>query len=301
MNPPPTSPAAVFLAFIAALSASLLFAAVASPWVRDALAPVAMVPMHRVFSRLTMLGVLVLTIWLMLRHRVADRGVLGFNGPAPAFFARAGIALIVGIAMMAIAFLPLFLLGVLEWNASRPVAWTGWLVLAGKGLASGIAVALIEETFFRGAMQGTLQRMGAIRAALLGVPLLYAAVHFLGRPSGVGAPEVENGFAALGQFFTRLVQPLQIADAFIALWFVGLLLALVRRRFGDIAACMGLHAGFVTTIAVFRRTSEPASANDWSFLVGGFDGLLGWWIALLAALACIAFWMITARHGAQRG
>jgi membrane protease YdiL (CAAX protease family) len=288
MKPLPTSPAAVFLAFIAALFAALLFAAVASPWVQAALSPVAQVPLHRVFSRLTMVGVLALTIWLMVRHRLADRGVLGFKGPASAFLARAGIALVIGIAMMTAAFVPLFQLRVLEWNASRPDAWSGWLVLAGKGLASGVAVALIEETFFRGAMQGALQRMGARRAALFGVPLLYAAVHFLGRPSGVGAPEVENGFAALAQFFTRLAHPLQIADAFVALWFVGLLLALVRRRFGDIAGCMGLHAGFVTTIAVFRRTSSPVGAGDWSFLVGPFDGLLGWWIALLAGAACLA-------------
>jgi hypothetical protein len=255
--------------------------------------------MHRVFSRLTMVGVLALTLWLMVRHRIADREVLGFTGPASAFLARAGIALIVGIAMMAIAFMPLFLLDVLEWDAT-PDAGTGWLVLAGKGLASGIAVSLIEETFFRGAMQGTLQRMGAMRAALFGVPLLYAVVHFLGRPSGMAAPEVESGFAALGQFFTRFEHPLEIVDAFIALWFVGLLLALARRRFGDIAVCMGLHAGFVTTIAVFRRTSSPASAGSWSFLVGGFDGLLGWWIALLACLACAAFWGITARHRLRR-
>ncbi len=85
-------------------------------------------------------------------------------------------------------------------------------------------------------------------------------------------------------------QPLSIVDAFIALWCVGLLLALVRRRWGDIAGCIGLHAGFVAAIAVFRKVSSPVPAGEWSFLVGSFDGLLGIWIAVLTALCCLALW-----------
>jgi len=45
----------------------------------------------------------------------------------------------------------------------------------------------------------------------------------------------------------------------------------------------------VAMIAVFRKLSLPG-ASDWSFLVGRFDGLLGTWIALLAALLCVALW-----------
>jgi hypothetical protein len=75
---------------------------------------------------------------------------------------------------------------------------------------------------------------------------------------------------------------------------VGLLLALVRRRWGDIAGCIGLHAGFVTAIAMFRKVSMPAAPNEWSFLVGSFDGLLGLWIALLTALCCLALWRLRA-------
>jgi len=288
---PPASAAAVFLAFVAALLGAMLFAAVASPWMQAALAPFAAVPLHRVFSRLTMLGVLAITAWLLIRYELASRALLGFIGPWPGFMRRALAGLAAGIAMMAVALLPLFALHVLAWNAIAPHGWSGWLALAGKGLAAGIAVALIEETFFRGAMQGALQRMGATRWALFGVPLLYAGVHFLGRPAGVPViVEPGSGFAALGEFFTRLAQPLAILDAFVALWCVGVLLALVRRRWGDLAGCIGLHTGFVATIAVFRKVSSPAPHGDWSFLVGSFDGLLGWWIAALAGLMCWLLW-----------
>jgi membrane protease YdiL (CAAX protease family) len=184
-----------------------------------------------------------------------------------------------------------------EWSERAPDALPGWLLLALKGLGSGLAVALIEETFFRGAMQGALQRLGAMRTALFAVPVFYSAVHFLGRAGRVPYEEVNaaSGFVALQGFFAGYAAPLAIVEAFVALWFVGLLLALVRLRWGDLAGCIGLHAGFVAVIAVCRRASAPAPESQWSFMVGSFDGLLGVWIALLTALCCIAVWRLPRR------
>src|SRR5690606_26059498 len=120
---------------------------------------------------------------------------------------------------------------------------------------TGLAVALIEETLFRGAMHGALQRIGATRWAVFAVPLLYSAVHFLGKAATVPWEQVQpwSGFVVLHGLFDAFAQPLRIVDAFVALYFVGLLLAMVRQRWGDIAGCIGLHAGFVAVITVFRR------------------------------------------------
>ncbi len=297
MKPLPQSPAAIFFAFVAALLAAMLVAALVSPWVQALLASLQVFPLHRVFSRLTMLGVVAITLWLLLRYGLANRAVLGFAASWPRFLRRVLLGLLLGAGLMKLALLPLFLLQVRAWNGSAPAEWTGWLPLAANGIGTGLAVALIEETFFRGALQGALQRIGATRWALFAVPVLYAAVHFLGRAASVPADQVNawSGFVALGGFFSGYAQPLAILDAFAALWCVGLLLALVRQRWGDIAGCIGLHAGFVATIAVFRKVSSPAPVNEWSFLVGHFDGLLGWWIALTAGLACIAVWRMNAK------
>lgn len=288
MKPRSASPALVLLAFVLALLAAMLFAAVASPWVQAALAPLQVFPLHRVFSRLTMLGVIVITIWLLRRYQLLDRALLGFATPRAQFLRRVAIGLAAGLALMAVALWGLFLLDVRVWNARAPADAGAWLALLAKGLGTGLAVALLEETFFRGALQGALQRIGAMRWALFAVPVLYAAGHFLGRAAAVPYDEVDfrSGFIALGGFFAGYAQPLAILDAALALWCVGLLLALVRRRWGDIAGCIGLHAGFVAAITVFRKVSSPGAPNHW--LVGGFDGLLGLWIALLAGLACLA-------------
>ncbi len=292
----------IFFAFVMALVVAMLAAAILSPWVQAALAPLAIFPLHRVFSRLTMLGVIVITAWLMLRHGLARREVLGYQRTLPAFLRHALVGLAAGIALMMVALTPLFLLDLRELNGRAPAALQGWALLALKGLGSGIAVALIEETFFRGALQGALQRLGAMRWALFAVPVLYSAVHFLGRATSVPYEAVNglSGFVAWSGFFASYARPVSILDAFVALWCVGLLLAMVRRRYGDIAGCIGLHAGFVAAISLFRKVSSPAPAGEWSFLVGSFDGLLGIWIAAVTGLCCLLLWWRAPSRNATR-
>lgn len=292
MKPRTATPAGVFIAFLLALPAAMLFAAAAAPWVQAALSPMAIFPLHRVFSRLTMLGVLLITAWLLVRYRLTGANVLGFIGPWPRFLRRALMGLAFGVVLMIVALVPLFLADVREWGPRAPSDVAGWTTLALKGLGSGLVVALIEETFFRGAMQGALQRLGAMHLALFAVPIVYSAVHFLGRATSVPYDVVNafSGFVALQGFFSDLARPLRILDAFIALWCVGLLLAIVRRRWGDLAGCIGLHAGFVAAITVFRKVSVPVPDSALSILVSRFDGLVGIWIAVLTALCCLAAW-----------
>lgn len=285
-------PVATFLAFLFALLGAMLVAAVLSPWVQSLLAPLQVFPLHRIFSRLTMLGVIGFTAWLMIRQGLAKRELLGYQQPLPAFLSRAGVGLVCGLLLMSVALAPLFVLGVREWNAARLPTSGALLALALKGLGSGVLVALIEETFFRGAMQGALMRQRARGFALFAVPAFYAAVHFLGRAESVPYQQVNalSGFTALRGFFSGFAEPMRIVDAFAALYAVGLLLALVRQRWGDISGCIGLHAGFVAVIAVFRKISIPGPTGEWSFLVGSFDGLLGIWLAVLTLVICVFLW-----------
>ncbi|HEX7417858.1 MAG TPA: CPBP family glutamic-type intramembrane protease, partial [Steroidobacteraceae bacterium] len=70
--------------------------------------------------------------------------------------------------------------------------------------------------------------------------------------------------------------PLSIGDAFLALFAVGVLLAAIRAATGNIAACIGLHAGWVWVMLLVRATSLPDTARRMSFLLSGFDGFVGW-------------------------
>jgi hypothetical protein len=78
--------------------------------------------------------------------------------------------------------------------------------------------------------------------------------------------------------------PLIIVDAFLALMAVGILLGAVRVATGNIAACIGLHAGWVWIMLIAHELSAPRRDAPLAFLLSRFDGFVGW-LVLAAALA----------------
>ncbi len=209
------------------------------------------------------------------------------------FLRRAGLGLVAGAGLMKLALLPLFLLQVRVWNEQAPGDWMGWITPVLGGLGQRCRGGIDRGDLLRGAMQGALQRIGATRWALFAVPVLYAAVHFLGRAASVPDEGVDawSGFVALGGFFTSYRAAAGHPRC--------LRRAVVRgAAAGAGAKTLGRHRGLHRTCTraslpssrCSARFLRPRRVNDWSFLVGSFDGLLGWWIALLTALACIAVW-----------
>ena len=90
--------------------------------------------------------------------------------------------------------------------------------------------------------------------------------------------------------------PLGIVDAFLCLFGVGVLLAAVRATTGNIAACMGLHAGWVWVITFVRVTSEPNDAHPLRFLLSEFDGLVGWLVLAWTVVIGFVLYRVYARR-----
>jgi hypothetical protein len=195
---------------------------------------------------------------------------------------------------MLLILIPLFALDVRVWNHRLPGDYAGMLLMVVKALFTGCAVALVEETYFRGVMQGSIARTGSVRITLFGIPLLYAAIHFFGEAVRIPFDQVTatSGFTILSGFLRKFAYPKQIADAFVALYFVGVLLAMIRHYSGSIAACMGLHAGIVTVIMVIRKVSSPGPDSPWMIAVSRFDHLLGIWVAIVTAIVCWGYWCV---------
>ena len=83
----------------------------------------------------------------------------------------------------------------------------------------------------------------------------------------------------------NFAEPLGILDAFLCLTGVGILLGMVRERTGNIAACIGLHAGWVAVIFMVRETSMRNPSGPATWLLSDYDGFIGWmvlaWIVVL--------------------
>jgi uncharacterized protein len=286
------------VAFGLALGLSLLAAAALSPAVQALLAPVHVSQLHRIFNRLTMIGVLGTTIWLLVSNGLATREVLGYAAPPRVFARQALIGLVAGLALMLLILVPLFALDIRVWNHRLPGDFAGLLSMGLKVLLTGCAVALVEETYFRGAMQGSISSTGSVRAALFVVPLLYAAIHFFGEAVRIPFDQVNHasGFTILAGFMRKFAYPKQIADAFLALYVLGVLLALVRHYTGNIAGCIGLHAAIAAASNLTRSVSAPGPDSPWMLLVGRFDHLLGIWAAIVGVFACWVYWSVSSRE-----
>lgn len=260
--------------------------------------PVLDVPFHRVANRVGMLALAVGFVVLSRRLGLADRASLGYGLPRRRFLVEAGIGVALGIATMLPVILLLFTLGLRDLKPAAPGFGIATLALAGLG--SGLVVALIEETFLRGAMYTGIARQSGARAAILATALIYAATHFIGRYK-IPAADVDalSGFALLGGAFRSFAQPLGIADAFLCLTGVGALLGLVRRYTGNIAACIGLHAGWVCVISVVREISTRHPGHAYDGLVSGYDGVIGWLV--LAWIPVIGYALVRFYARRERG
>lgn len=243
-------------------------------------------PFHRIASRIGMFIVLIGFVLVARRLELADRRSLGYGLPFRKFMGECGLGLLLGVATMLPVIAAMFLLQLRVLRPDVSFAFGTLARIALQGIISGIAVSLIEETFLRGAMHSGIRREASVLTTIMLTSLVFAALHFIGRyhidAANVGP---SSGLDMLAGTFAQLQDPLRIADAFICLCGVGVLLGMVREITGNIAACIGLHAGWVWIITFVRETSQPDEHQPLAWLLSRFDGVVGWlvlgWIVVL--------------------
>lgn len=248
-------------------------------------------PFHRIGERIGMLALAVGFILVAGRLELADRASLGYGLRRPLFVREMLLGLALGVATMVAVVAAMSALGLLDWARAAGMG-TGMLAqLLVTRLMSGLAVAFIEETFVRGAMYTAIERESGARAAVILTSLLYAATHFFGKVR-IAPEDVTpwSGLALLGQSLAAFAHFGGIVDAFLALTAVGVLLALVRQATGNIAGCLGLHAGWVWVMLVVHELAAPRREAPLGFLLSRFDGFVGWLVLGWTILLAVPLW-----------
>ena len=256
-------------------------------------------PFHRIGERVGMLALLLGFLALARRLKLADRSSLGYGAPRRVFLREMIIALALGVASMLGVVAIMAALGVLTWRSALPLPAAALAKLLVTGALSGFAVAFIEETFLRGAMHTAIERESGTPAAVLLTALLYAATHFFAKVH-IDAAQVtpHSGLDLLAGTLQAFAHPATIADAFLALLAVGVALGLVRAATGNIAACIGLHAGWVWVILVAHELSRPRPGAPLGFLLSRFDGFVGWLVLAWTVLLAVPLWRFYAARAA---
>jgi membrane protease YdiL (CAAX protease family) len=266
-----------FLLFLAAIVATLLVAAaLAYPLYLGIHALQPAWWFERIATRLWQLLMLGAIVWVVRRLRLDSRRDWGYGAPRPRWLRQFGLGLAAGLATMLPVTVSMLALGV---RAPLPDL-TGTLVANAvvAGLFSGLAVGFLEETFFRGLMQGAVLRdMHRPLFAILLVSVVYAALHFLARvripPESVSW---HSGFTLLGGVLANVAAPAAVVDSFLSLVAVGLLLGLVTWWTGSIACAVGLHAGWVWVIRTTVGATSENHATPFAWLISRSDGYTGW-------------------------
>jgi len=291
-----------FIWFIALLAAAVAAIAAFTYPLWAALYPHFGFPFHRVADRLAMLALAVGFVLVARRLRLADRESLGYGAPRGLFLRDLGIGFALGAPMMGLVVAVMVALGLRGWKPDVEISAASLLAIAGVGIARGFAVALIEETFLRGAMySGIARESGPVAAAVL-TALVYAASHFIGHSHVVdAAPGWGSGLALLAASFGEFAHPLAIVDAYLSLFAVGMVLAMVRAQTGHIGACIGLHASWVWVITFVRETSLANRASPLAFLLSRFDGVVGWLVLAWTILLGFVLYAFYSRRHSRGG
>ena len=247
---------------------------------------------HRVASRIAMLVLVLELVWLCRHLQLTRKRDFRYGLPWRRFLGQSLSWGIIGIATASLgaAFLLLTHLRVMDSGFVPSVG--GFVHIFLVGVASGISVALIEETVFRGVMHTAIEReSGPWTAALLTAPL-FAILHFFAK-ARIPAADVGwgSGFDLLVLSFAPLGQPALVLDSFLSWLVVGLILSLTRALAGNIAVAIGLHGGWVVVLRMLQEATASGSSPAYSVWVGRFDGLLGYWLLPWGIAIAAALWL----------
>jgi membrane protease YdiL (CAAX protease family) len=156
--------------------------------------------------------------------------------------------------------------------------------VAGKGLATAVAVGIVEEVLFRGALFHYLLRRASCPLAVGLTSLLFAVVHFFRSGSiTVDRYSLFLGPLAAWDLLYGWWEHFDVFPDLVGLMLVSVVLCWSVLLAGDIYLAIGLHTGWVFVIQCARMLFDETSGVS-QLLFGGprsYDGLVGFVLLFL--------------------
>ncbi len=222
--------------------ASAIAAAIVSPFAAAGVAALGFhFPFPRIFDRTIMVVVAIAIAWQARALGLVPLLRSGFDRPSRNA-ARATRGFLVAIVAVAI----LILIAAVMGAHARASTFRIWLAMP-KLFVAAIAIAVIEEGFFRaflfGGMEGDFGRTGAVVLS----SAIYSIAHLVRSPAKcylIGIHPLA-GFHNLAASLARLGHPLAILPTVLGLFLLGIVLAEAFIQTGTVYYSIGLHGGFV--------------------------------------------------------
>ncbi len=199
--------------------------------------------------------------------------------------------LLLGIASLSVTCVLLLIFNLRVVRPDLITEFGHWFNVIIVSALSATLIALIEEIWFRGALQTVFTRVWGTFGGITVTAAFYAVAHFLRPSSDLNEQPVSawSGFDAIASGFGNL-QFVQMQDSLVALFFAGVVLGILRARQGSIVMCIGVHIGWVFVIKVYKKYTYINPQAEWNALVGHYDGVMGWLSAVLLVLLALTLW-----------
>ncbi len=253
------------------------------------LRPLAEQPFHRYVNR-SLLGLALLGLWpLLCRRDFMSWRELGWTGEShPGRLAVRGLVL--GFAGLGLAGGLAVAAGARGWRTDLALGAVFRLAAAAAG--SAVAVAVIEETLFRGLLQGSLRRVWRAGAAVVMSSAVYAVAHFLNRVRWEAPVDWAAGLGVLARMLAGFGEWAQVMPGFLHLGLAGVVLGVAFERSGSLYFSAGLHAGWVFALKLYHATTQATAAGPTA--LWGSSKLTDGWVALpvLAVTAALLPWAL---------
>ena len=161
------------------------------------------------------------------------------------------------IAGFILSALPLLCCGAILLNLHLFLIRIGNAAAFAKVVGASIAVPVIEETFFRGFVLGSLLRGGRRYMSIFITSVLYSIVHFLKAPEGTSSIVTwTSGFNSIAHSLVQFTNPMIVAAGFTTLFLIGWILADARLSTKSLWLPIGLHGGWILANGVFNKIAH---------------------------------------------
>ncbi|MGH8010942.1 MAG: CPBP family glutamic-type intramembrane protease [Candidatus Binataceae bacterium] len=241
--------------FFAALIVGVAAAVVVSPLAAWGVAAAGFrFPFPRIFDR-TVMVTLGLVLVLMARPLrllpLLKHGFVLNQTEPPAAGQRPGVKRAIGLSIggliVALTAIAVLFAIAAAMGAGGPHRDSALLFRAGKYIGAAIAIAIIEEGFFRAFLLGGMRHDFGRAGALIGSAVIYSLAHLVRAPKHYYISGFHGG-AGLHDFIlsvTRLIHPGNALGTILGLFLLGLVLGEAFLLTGSVYFSIGMHAGFV--------------------------------------------------------
>ncbi len=242
-------------------------------------------PFPRIFDRTVMVSMLIVMLYAARDLNLMPLLRRGFIHPAAPSFVRAIRGFIVAMIAIAILFGLAFAVGGGGIGDHRAAA-----ALIPKYFLSAIAIAFIEEAFFRAFLLRGMSNDVSKRVALIASAAIYAVAHLVRSPARfyVTGYTPTAGLMTFAHSVDQFTNPAIAIPTLIGLFLLGIVLGEAYILTGSVYFSIGLHCGFVLSAKMWPKIILNRAAIPWWIAGGGAIPLIAAPTAWLIAIALFA-------------